>query len=125
MEKERAPETLELERAGVTCIFGTAAPVRAAQAPRTAAGSGGNGGNGNGGSPHSSYYVQKPPRKRGRGKLIAGIVGAVLAVIVVVGGVCGFFMLRDYQEINAQVPNLMEEATFCRNMPLASAPVSW
>lgn len=95
-----------------------AAPVRATQAPRAAAG-GGNGGNGNGGSPHSSYYDQKPPRKRGRGKLIAGIVGAVLAVIVVVGGVCGFFMLRDYQEINAQVPNLMEEASSLKDAVMA------
>lgn len=93
-----------------------AAPVRAAQAPHTAAGSGGNG---NGGSPHSSYYDQQPPRKRGRGKLIAGIVGAVLAVIVVLGGVCGFFMLRDYQEINAQVPNLMEEAGSLKDAVMA------
>lgn len=93
-----------------------AAPVRTAQAPRTAAGSGGNG---NGGSSHSSYYDQKPPRKRGRGKLIAGIVGAVLAVIVVVGGVCGFFMLRDYKEINAQVPNLMEEAGSLKDAVMA------
>ena len=89
-----------------------AAPVRATQAPRAAAG------NGNGDSPHS-YYDQKPPRKRGRGKLIAGIVGAVLAVIVVVGGVCGFFMLRDYQEINAQVPNLMEEASSLKDAVMA------
>ena len=98
-----------------------AAPVRAAQAPRAAAGggNGGNGGNGHGGAPHSSYYDQKPPRKRGRGKLIAGIVGAVLAVIVVVGGVCGFFMLRDYQEINAQVPNLMEEAGSLKDAVMA------
>lgn len=95
-----------------------ATPVRATQAPRTASGSGGNGGNGNGGAPHSSYD-QQPPRKRGRGKLIAGIVGAVLAVIVVVGGVCGFFMLRDYQEINAQVPNLMEEATSLKDAVMA------
>ncbi|WP_158094422.1 DUF4012 domain-containing protein [Collinsella sp. An7] len=96
-----------------------ATPVRATQAPRIASGSGGNGGNGYGGAPHSSYYDQQPPRKRGRGKLIAGIVGAVLAVIVVVGGVCGFFMLRDYQEINAQVPNLMEEAGSLKDAVMA------
>lgn len=93
-----------------------AAPVRTAQAPRTASGSGGNG---NGGSSHSSYYDQQPPRKRRSGKLIAGIVGAVLAVIVVVGGVCGFFMLRDYKEINAQVPNIMEEATSLKDAVMA------
>lgn len=91
-------------------------PIRAAQAPRASAG--GNGGN-RGGAPRSSYYDQQPPRKRGRGKLVAGIIGAILAIIVVVGGACGFFMLRDYQEINAQVPSLMEEAGSLKDAVMA------
>lgn len=93
--------------------------ARASQAPLPSSG-GNGGGRGTGhNTHHSSYYNQQPPRKRGRGKLVAGIIGAIFAVIVVVGGVCGFFMLQDYRAITAQVPTLMEEAGTLKDSVMA------
>lgn len=60
--------------------------------------------------PSSPYYDKRPPRKQKRGRVVAGVIGIVAAIIVIVGGICGFCMLRDYQEISAQVPALMEDA---------------
>lgn len=54
---------------------------------------------------------QNPQRRRqGHGKLIAGIIGALVAIIVVVGGVCGFFMYRGYKDITAKAPAITEQA---------------
>ncbi len=99
-----------------------AQPVQAARASQTPLPSSGGNGGGRGtghNTHHSSYYNQQPPRKRGRGKLVAGIIGAIFAIIVAVGGVCGFFMLQDYRTITAQVPTLMEEAGTLKDSVMA------
>lgn len=99
-----------------------AQPVQAARASQTPLPSSGGNGGGRGtghNTHHSSYYNQQPPRKRGRGKLVAGIIGAIFAIIVAVGGVCGFFMLQDYRAITAQVPTLMEEAGTLKDSVMA------
>lgn len=99
-----------------------AQPIQAARASQTPLPSSGGNGGGRGtghNTHHSSYYNQQPPRKRGRGKLVAGIIGAIFAFIVVVGGVCGFFMLQDYRAITTQVPTLMEEAGTLKDSVMA------
>lgn len=99
-----------------------AQPVQAARASQTPLPSSGGNGGGRGtghNTHHSSYYNQQPPRKRGRGKLVAGIIGAIFAIIVAVGGGCGFFMLQDYRAITAQVPTLMEEAGTLKDSVMA------
>ncbi len=66
-----------------------------------------------------SSYSSQTPKRGGRGKIVAGIIGALVAIIVVVGGVCGFFMYRDYKDITAKVPTLVEQASTLKDAVMA------
>lgn len=69
-----------------------------------------------GGSDSRNSY--RPQRKR-RGKVVAGVIAAVVALAVVVSGICGFFMFRDYKVITAKVPTLMEQASGLKDSVMA------
>lgn len=56
------------------------------------------------------YSQQSPHNKSGKAKIISGVIAAIVVIVVAVGGVCGFSMYRDYKDITAVVPTLMEQA---------------
>ena len=68
---------------------------------------------------NGSSYNSQNPKRGGRGKIVAGVIGALVAIIVVVGGVCGFFMYRDYKDITAKVPVLVEQASTLKDAIMA------
>ncbi len=56
------------------------------------------------------HRQQPPQRSRLKGKTVAAVIGTFVALVVVIGGVCGFTMYRDYKDITARVPALTEQA---------------
>lgn len=61
---------------------------------------------GNGGS-----YHEPSNKKRGKGKVIAGVIGAVVAVLIAACGVCGVLLYRDARTIMTQADTLMTQAS--------------
>lgn len=61
-------------------------------------------------SESASYRQRSPQKNRRNGKTAAAVIGAVVALVVIISGICGFTMYLDYKDITARVPALTEQA---------------
>ena len=52
----------------------------------------------------------QPPKKKGKGKIIAGVIGAIVAVLVVAGGIWGFSLYSDAKTIMSKVDEISAQA---------------
>lgn len=57
-----------------------------------------------------SYYTSARRGGSGRGKKVGIVVAIVLAVLLVVGGTCGFLLYRSAMTVKAQAQELMDQA---------------
>lgn len=57
----------------------------------------------------SSYHEPHRKKRRG-GKIVAGIIGALVAIVLVTGGVCGVMLYRDARTITTQAHTMIDQA---------------
>ena len=57
-----------------------------------------------------SYYTSARRGSSGRGKKVGIVVAIVLAVLLVIGGTCGFLLYRSAMTVKAQAQELMDQA---------------
>ena len=61
-----------------------------------------------GARPNSAYNV--PPKKKGKGKIVAAVIGVIVLVILAFAGTTGFFLYRDAKDMMALSQTMMDEA---------------